>query len=64
MIFVECPMCDERITISEDIEIGDFVDCEECDRQFEVVSLRPIELEWVDEDEEGYEQYERDEDVW
>jgi lysine biosynthesis protein LysW len=64
MIVVECPMCDERISIPDDIEISDFVDCEECDRQFEVVSLRPIELEWVDDDEEGYEQYERDEDVW
>ena len=64
MIVVECPMCDEQISIPDDIEIGDFVDCEECDRQFEVVSVRPIELEWVDGDEEGYEQYERDEDVW
>jgi lysine biosynthesis protein LysW len=64
MIHVECPMCDEKITVPDDIEIGDMIDCEECDRQFEVVSLRPIELEWIDEDEEGYDQFERDEEFY
>jgi len=62
MIFVECPMCDEKISIPDDIEIGDLIDCEECDREFEVVSAQPLKLEWVDEEEEVF--YEDDENFY
>ncbi len=53
MFVVECPMCAESIELPDNIEFGDFVDCEECDREFEVVSVQPLELEWVDEEEEN-----------
>jgi|GEM_PF-1484051 len=62
MIFYECPMRDEKISILDDIEIGDLIDCEECDREFEVVSAQPLELEWVDEEEEVF--YEDDENFY
>jgi alpha-aminoadipate carrier protein LysW len=60
MVVVECPMCSEPIEMPDDVEFGDLVDCGECDREFEVVSLRPIELEWLDKEEED--DYEKDED--
>jgi len=53
MFIVECPMCSENIELPDNIEFGDVVDCEECDREFEVVSIQPLELEWVDEEEEN-----------
>ena len=54
---VKCPACGERIEISKDTERGDTVYCEECDREFKVVSLKPIKLEPLDEDEEDEDDY-------
>ncbi len=62
MFVVECPMCSESIVLPDNIEFGDLVDCEECDREFEVVSVQPLELEWVDDEEEDG--FETDEDFY
>jgi len=44
-------------------ELGTFIVCEECEAELEVVSLRPLKLSWVDEDEfEDYDDYEFDEE--
>lgn len=52
-IIAECPMCGENMEIPDHTELGDFVVCEECDREFEVVDLRPVELEWIDDYEDA-----------
>ncbi|MFZ0450078.1 MAG: hypothetical protein WAL98_12620 [Desulfatiglandaceae bacterium] len=62
MFVVECPKCSEIIVLPNDIDLGDLVDCEECDREFEVVSVQPLELEWIDEEEENV--FETDEDFF
>ncbi|MCO5185751.1 MAG: hypothetical protein M9928_03160 [Anaerolineae bacterium] len=45
-----CPECDTRIRFYKRPKLGAIVTCPECDEILEVVSLRPIELEWSTEE--------------
>ena len=49
-----CPECESEIDVDEDtLDEGESVSCGECDTEFEVVSVDPLELSRVsDEDEE------------
>lgn len=63
---VLCPECETDLDIEEDdVEEGDVVSCSECGSDFEVVTVNPLELNKVadedDEDEDGDED-EEDED--
>jgi alpha-aminoadipate carrier protein LysW len=53
----QCPECEAAIDIEEDeVEEGQIVDCPECGVELEVVSIDPLELNTVeDEDEEDEE---------
>ena len=58
-----CPACQTVIRFETSPELGSFIVCEECEAELEVVSLRPLKLSWVDEDEfEDYDDYEFDEE--
>ena len=52
-----CPECDADVHVDTDADKGEFVDCEECGTQLEVVGLDPVELDVVQE-----ESYDEDED--
>ena len=55
-----CPVCEGSFFLDEEeIEEGDVLSCEECGVELEVVSVNPLELEAV-EDEEGEEEEETD----
>lgn len=47
-----CPSCDGRIRIYYDHEPGDEVYCEDCRKEFQLMSLNPIILDSFDYDEE------------
>ncbi len=52
-----CPECLAPIWIKDSVELWDPVTCSECHTGLEIVSLRPLELdyldsEWDDDDEE------------
>jgi len=49
---VLCPECDSPIDVSEDLDQGETLECEECGAELEVVSLDPVEL--VSVEAEGY----------
>jgi alpha-aminoadipate/glutamate carrier protein LysW len=63
---VLCPECETDLDIEEDdIEEGDVVSCAECGSDFEVVTVNPLELNKVadeDEDDENGDDEEEDED--
>jgi len=46
-----CPACQTVIRFETSPELGSFIVCEECEAELEVISLRPLKLSWVDEDE-------------
>jgi len=59
-----CPECDVEIHVDEDVDKGDFVDCEECDSRLVVVGLDPIELDVSYEDEDDEDYYDDDDDSY
>jgi alpha-aminoadipate/glutamate carrier protein LysW len=49
---ITCPECENDLDIEEDeIDEGEIVSCSECGSDFEVITLNPIELKPVEEDE-------------
>jgi len=55
---VSCPECESNLDIEEDeVDEGEIVSCPECGTDFEVITVSPIELKAVDENE-----YEEEED--
>jgi len=55
---VSCPECESDLDIEEDdVDEGEIVSCPECGTDFEVITVSPIELKAVEEEE-----YEEDED--
>jgi len=55
---VYCPECETDLDIEEgDIDEGEIVSCPECGSDFEVITVNPLELKAVDEEE-----YEEDEE--
>ena len=53
MTVSKCPLCGEKVKISAKPWIGQSVDCPACDATLEVISLRPLSLDWP-YDDEGY----------
>ena len=49
---VYCPECETDLDIDEDeVDEGTVVSCPECGSDFEVITVNPIELKMVGEDE-------------
>ncbi len=63
---VLCPECENDLDVEEDdLDEGEVVTCAECGTDFEIVSVDPVELAKVheeDEDEEDARESEEDED--
>jgi alpha-aminoadipate carrier protein LysW len=56
-MMVVCPKCKSEIDVEEEeLEEGELVSCLECDSDFEVVSLDPLELKKVIDEEEADEE--------
>ena len=45
---VVCPECDNPITVDDEVEEGETIQCGECGLDLEVVSVDPLELAPVD----------------
>ncbi len=57
-----CVDCEAEFDLDEP-DVGDLVSCPDCGIEMEIVSLKPIELEPVGEDEEEDAGLETDEDA-
>ncbi|MGC8837753.1 MAG: hypothetical protein ACP5UM_04980 [Anaerolineae bacterium] len=61
-----CPDCDEPIRLRGKVALGMRVTCPSCGAELEVVSLKPLELDWVydyeEEEEEFEEEFEEEEE--
>jgi lysine biosynthesis protein LysW len=53
-----CPECDSRIEMGERVKLGTQLECSECGTMLEVISLKPLELDYAVEDEEWEEEEE------
>ena len=58
---VNCPECESDLDIEEDeVDEGEVVSCPECGTDFEIITVNPIELKAVDDDEEAEEEDDED----
>jgi alpha-aminoadipate carrier protein LysW len=62
-IMVYCPECETDLDLEEDeVDEGEVVSCPECGSDFEVITVNPIELKPVDEEDEALEEEEVESD--
>ncbi len=45
-----CPGCGARIRFQNQVQVGEFIICDECGDELEVISNSPIKLDWAFED--------------
>lgn len=72
-----CPACGTKLRFQAEPKLGEFVVCEECGTELEVIQLSPIKLDWAfeepfdeeydddddwDFDDEEYEEYDDDDE--
>ena len=55
-----CPDCDALVNVGPRPKEGQRVTCQNCGTTLEVISLQPLELDWVYEAAEGEEDWEDD----
>lgn len=63
MANTKCPMCGASITVASNVKEGSMVICDSCDAELEVVSVRPLELDWPLDDmdyDDDYDDYDDD----
>lgn len=61
MASVKCLDCGADIAIDFEPYRGDFIECDECGSEFEIVATSPIKIDWVEyEDDEDFEDYDDD----
>ena len=62
-MMILCPECESDLDIDEDeVEEGEVVSCAECGTDFEIITVNPIELKTVDDDELDDEEEEEETD--
>lgn len=50
----ECTECGADVTLHEDIEVGEIIDCGTCGGELEVIETEPVALETAPELEEDW----------
>ena len=50
----KCPHCAAAVALTGDPELGELLDCNECDEELEIVCLDPPELAPAPEEEEDW----------
>ena len=53
-----CPECEAEIKFDSPVKVGERVSCPECDTELEVISAKPLTLDYALDDEEGDEDWE------
>jgi lysine biosynthesis protein LysW len=53
-----CPECESMIVLDKGVKLGTHIECSECGTMLEVISLKPLELDYAFEDEEWDEEWE------
>ena len=60
---VQCPECESDLDIEEEeVDEGEIVSCPECGTDFEVITVNPLELRLVDEEEDEEEDEESEDE--
>jgi lysine biosynthesis protein LysW len=58
-----CPECDSTIALNKGVKLGEFIECHECGTMLEVISLKPLELDYALGGEDWEEEWEEEREV-
>ena len=47
---IKCPDCKEEVSVPEDTEVGEILECQNCGAEMEVVSLEPLKVRLIEEE--------------
>ena len=50
----ECPVCGALVIINIDNEVGELIDCEECESMLEILCIDPPQIDEAPEEEEDW----------
>jgi len=50
----ECTVCAASVTLQDNTEVGEIIECGDCQSELEVVSLNPVKMEKAPEEEEDW----------
>lgn len=53
-VAVACPECGADISLGEDVEKGEIVQCGDCGAELEVIEIEPVTLALAPEEEEDW----------
>ena len=56
---VECLSCSQDITVGRSPKVGNFLTCDSCDSQFQIIAVEPVRVDWS-----SYDEYSDDEDLY
>lgn len=59
---VKCPACGNPLELGNAVKQGDHVQCPECGELLEVISVKPLELDYAIEGEGWDEEWEEEEE--
>ncbi len=61
-----CPECGSTVALGKSVKLGEFIECHECGTMLEVISLKPLEIDYAlgDEDSEEWEEEEEGDEDW
>ena len=48
MSSIKCLSCGNTINIDFQVYKGDFIECDECGTEFEIIRTSPLKIDWVD----------------
>lgn len=47
---IKCSDCQQLMEISQTTEVGEIVECQNCGAEMEVISLKPLKVELIEEE--------------
>jgi lysine biosynthesis protein LysW len=60
MLAASCPECEAKINFDSPLEVGERVFCPECDIELEVISAKPMTLDYALDDEDWEEDWDEE----
>lgn len=46
----KCPDCQATVSVPEGTEVGEIIECQNCGAEMELVSLKPLKVELIEEE--------------
>ena len=62
-IIMNCPACNAPVEAEEDLEVGESLECDQCEALLIVTSVEPLEVELDEDDNDEDDEIEDEDDI-